>query len=263
MYLFAGVRDRKRKHLEQNEQVAQVKTKPKPCGKIECGPCFQCTQPPRRSVTWKHLCTLKNKNLIQVIKERTPTISDVDCICDSCRQLCYKRSQGKQVCTPLSKKKGKLGTLTEETVPLKKCFLVNTMQSPCDDAKVHENVMFSLDQILSCFDIQIEVPDEVPLSGVTLCHKHYCRMCNYTSIKNCAARQCLLKQGTFSRTCNALQDVDYASKILRQISPNIVVGKDTVLCNSCFMLVYNERNSVTLDNIEHRQLKDLKSQAML
>ena len=103
MFLFAGVGDRKRRLPEQIIQ-GNRKMKPRPCGKVKCGPCFQCPQGPDDGVKWKHISSLKDDNLIKEVRKRTPTISDTDCFCNLCRQLCFKRSKGREVFTPDAKK---------------------------------------------------------------------------------------------------------------------------------------------------------------
>lgn len=258
MYVFAGVRERKRKHSGETE--SQIKLKPGPCGKLICGPCFQCPQKADRSVTWKHICNFKNNSLIEEVRKRTPGISDFDCICDSCRQLCYKRSKGLEVSTPAKKKKGgPIINCTQEVRRKEECLLAAKLdqQSPCN-GKPHEKVMFSLVQIYSCFNINLDESDEIP-NTVTLCHKHYCKVYNFISHQNCDSCQCMIKPGSLLRSCYSVQDLDYASLILRQISPGITISRDTVLCNSCYMLFYREKNALSLDNIEYNLLHESES----
>ena len=61
-------------------------------------------------------------------------------------------------------------------------------------------------------------------------------------------------QGSLKHNCSNFNDFERPSIMLHQISSSINVTKDTTLCNTCFMLIYNESNSVSLDNIEQQLL---------
>ena len=201
---------------------------------------------------------MTDANLICEIKKRSPDISDTDCYCDACRQLCYKRSKGKEVSTPMAKKKVRPPVAHADTnVCLVQEYNNPLNLSPCD-GKMHalEQTVFTSGQVASCFGV---VDSNFTTVDKHVCHRHYCVMYKDVScptIAMCAACNIHIKQGDRLRRCSALKDFEVASVVLSQVKHNLTITKDTILCNTCYMLAYNDRNLVTLDSIEKEIVND-------
>ena len=115
-------------------------------------------------------------------------------------------------------------------------------------------IKFSHEEIKCCFDVTL--PSSSIPTDAHMCHIHYYRIYNFLNHTSCESCSSTIPQSKSKRRAAAIitnRGFHYLNEIY-----NASLNSDSIICNACYMMVYNyDKLDASLSVIE-KQLSDFK-----
>ena len=183
---------------------------------------------------------MDSQAIINIIREKYENVSDVDCICNACRQKFSTKVKNSSY-TPQKTRKKERKDL---------CSL--SCASECASVSTVEASDISLQEFNSAFSLNLE---EIP-KPTLFCQKHRAQMSNYQVINKCAVCSYIVKSSQKKYSLYDHKNID--RNLLKIINTDFVEGEKDIICKQCYKFSFTGRvvSEVDVENMERVLMLD-------